>query len=308
MQGAILTNEQYREVATHGSINFPIQYYLDDTLYFHNQTINRHWHPELEFALIQEGKVDYWIGGNKRTLEAGDGVFVNTRVIHGYEAIERALVPNIVFSPEFISGGNHLVFQKFVQPITFSTISGLFLNKKVKWQDEILHSLNKVFELMNSKNMTKELDLQILMSSIWRTLYLHQESCKTLPHSSTSYILQTRLQLMLDFIFKNYERKIHLTDIADAAKVSKSEALRCFKLGADITPVEYLIQYRLSKAKELLLNSEKNVTEIASHVGFENVGYFSRMFKKNYGATPKLLRKTSLQKTVDVLPSNHPHR
>ncbi|MNO39480.1 HTH-type transcriptional activator RhaS [compost metagenome] len=291
MQAAVVTDEQLRELATHGSKPFPIQFYLDDTDNFPNHNVNRHWHDELEFAVIQEGKADYQIGEESVRLRQGDGIFINSKIIHGYESGERAIVPNIVFSPKLISGDNQKVYQKFVQPVLHSSISCLYLSGRIDWQSEILQSLQQIFRLLNSEEETRELDVQINIASIWRILYLHQESCIELPQTAGFQTTQERLRLMLEFIYENYTERIRLADIASAAKVSKSEALRCFKEGADTSPVDYLIQFRLNKARELLQTTENTVTEIAASVGFENIGYFGRMFKKAYSVTPKYLRK-----------------
>lgn len=291
MQSAVVTDERLRELATHGSKQFPIQYYLDDTDNFPNHNVNRHWHDELEFAVIQEGTADYLIGEEIVQLGKGDGIFINSRIIHGYEAGGRAVVPNIVFSPELISGGNQMVYQKFIQPILCSRISCLYLSSQIDWQNEILQSLQQIFHLLNSEEETREIDVQINIASIWRTLYLHQQSCMELPQTAGFLTTQERLRLMLEFIYENYTERIRLADIASAAKVSTSEALRCFKEGADASPVDYLIQFRLNKARELLQTTENTVTEIAATVGFENAGYFGRMFKKAFGVTPKYLRK-----------------
>ncbi|WP_059051145.1 helix-turn-helix transcriptional regulator [Paenibacillus senegalimassiliensis] len=291
MKKTVSTDEQLRELATHGSPQFPIQYYLDDTDEFPHYSINRHWHEELEFAIVQEGKVKYLVGEDTVHLAQGEGIFVNSRVIHGYEAGGRALVPNVVCSPEIISGSHQSVYQKFVYPIIYSHISCLRLSNQIDWQNEILQSLYHVFHLLNAREETKELDVQIELASIWRTLYLHQDDCMRSPQTSGFQTTQARLRMMLEFIYENYMERIRLSDIASAAKVSKSEALRCFKEGLHASPVDYLIGFRLNKARELLQTTEITVTEIASKVGFEEVGYFARMFKKTYGVTPKHVRR-----------------
>lgn len=291
MQSAVATDKQLRELATHGSKPFPIQFYLDDTDNFPNHNVNRHWHDELEFAVIQEGKADYLIGEESVQLCQGDGIFINSKVIHGYEAGERAVVPNIVFASELISGGNQTVYQKFVQPVLYSSISCLSLSNQIDWQSEILQSLHRIFRLLNSEEETRELDVQINLASIWRKLYMNRQACMELPQNAGFQTTQARLRLMLEYIYEHYTEKIRLADIASAAKVSKSEALRCFKEGADTSPVDYLIQFRLNKARELLQTTTNTVTEIAATVGFENVGYFGRMFKKAFGTTPQNLRK-----------------
>ncbi|QQZ61183.1 AraC family transcriptional regulator [Paenibacillus sonchi] len=286
----VVTDEQMKEMATHGSRQFPIEYYVDDTAQFSNHCINRHWHDEVEFAFIQEGHADYWIGEKSVPLSEGDGIFINTRIIHGYKASRRAIVPNIVFSPELVSGGNQTVYQKFVQPLLYSSISCLYLSSRIHWQEEIIRNLQTVFHLLNSGEETKEIDVQIGIASIWRSLYLHRHSCMELPQTPSFLNTQARLRMMLEYIYENYREKLRLLDIASAAKVSKSEALRCFKEGTDTSPVDYLIQFRLNKARELMLTTGNTVSEVAEMTGFETVGYFDRMFKKAFGVTPKHLR------------------
>ena len=96
---------------------------------------------------------------------------------------------------------------------------------------------------------------------------------------------------MLEYLYQNFSGKITLQQIADAANISKNEALRCFRKGMGCSPIEYLIRYRMEKAKELLIATDLTVTEIALSSGFETVSYFDRAFKKAFGTTPKAFRK-----------------
>lgn len=289
----IITDGQLRELAVHGPKKFPIQYYLDDTQDYCNQKINRHWHRECELAVIREGEIDCLIGDENVHVRNGDGIFINAGMIHGFKAENRTVMPNIVFSPELISSGNQTIYEKFIQPIICSQISYLHLAGRIDWQGDILRSLNRIFHFLNSAGETKEIDVQIELAEVWRTLFLHQNDCTILPQTANSHIVQVRLRLMLEFIYENYANRVSLMEIASAANISKSEALRCFKVGADTSPVDYLIQFRLNKARELLVTTEFPITEIAAAAGFENVGYFDRIFKKAFGVTPKYLQKYS---------------
>ncbi|CQR55034.1 AraC family transcriptional regulator [Paenibacillus riograndensis] len=297
----VITNDQLREMTTHGSKNFPIQYYLDDINHYPDRRINCHWHDEIEFAVIQEGEANYQIGDQTVVLHKGEGIFINSGIIHGYEAENHTLVPNIVFSPELIAGGNQTVYQKYIQPIQNSQISYLYLSSRVSWQEDILMSLNHIFSTCNSEDETRELDIQIAITSIWRQVFLHQDSCSSSPHTATYITTQTRLRLMIEYIANHFMEKIRLEDIAFAAKVSKSEALRCFKEGAATSPVDYLIQFRLKQGRKMLLTTKRRVTDIAGTVGFDNVGYFDRLFKKAYGVTPNQLRRHAIEQGLALL-------
>ena len=96
---------------------------------------------------------------------------------------------------------------------------------------------------------------------------------------------------MLQYINSNYSKNIILEDIAKYAQVSKSTALNLFNRFLHTTPINYLINYRLSQAARLLSYTEKKILAIAHETGFENTGYFCRKFKENYHLTPSEYRR-----------------
>ena len=100
------------------------------------------------------------------------------------------------------------------------------------------------------------------------------------------------MKKILAFIQDNYAQKITLTDIADAAHVSKSECCRLFKKVMKQTPVSYLIDYRIQKSIPLLLTKSLNITQIAESVGFGNSSYFSEMFRRVLHCSPSDYQRT----------------
>ena len=95
---------------------------------------------------------------------------------------------------------------------------------------------------------------------------------------------------MVGFIQKNYSAKISLNDIAYAGMVCKSGCCELFKLYVHKTPFNYLNEYRISKGKDLLDNSELNMAEIAAACGFESSSYFADLFHRQYGCSPRQYR------------------
>ena len=89
---------------------------------------------------------------------------------------------------------------------------------------------------------------------------------------------QAKIQTMMQFIQDHYREEITLERIADSASVSKSGALHIFQSGIRISPVAYLIRYRLAVAAELLYTTQKSVSVIAAETGFSSAGYFCRKF------------------------------
>lgn len=77
----------------------------------------------------------------------------------------------------------------------------------------------------------------------------------------------------------HYADELSLKDIVDTGMMSIAQCNRCFNKMLNVTPYEYLIQYRLQKATNLLKDATLNVTEISEIVGFNNVTHFIQVFK-----------------------------
>ena len=103
-----------------------------------------------------------------------------------------------------------------------------------------------------------------------------------------------RMKYMLTFIHKNYSEDISLGDIAKEAFIGEREALRCFARTIGTSPIEYLQKYRIYTAAELLRKSELPVTEICLQAGFNSPSYFSKIFCRMLGMTPREYRKNKL--------------
>lgn len=94
-----------------------------------------------------------------------------------------------------------------------------------------------------------------------------------------------------EFIENNYsDLSLSLQSIATYLKMSPAYVGRIFKQYEQQSVGDYLNDYRLEKARELLIGSDYNVKEIADYLGFSNSSYFITLFKKKYGVTPKEYR------------------
>ncbi len=95
------------------------------------------------------------------------------------------------------------------------------------------------------------------------------------------------------FIQQNYTRSISLEELSKKIGVSKSYLSRIFKADTGISLWDYLNRYRIQKAKELLLLTDELITAIAADVGYEDVGYFGRVFHEVVGCSPRAFRQQS---------------
>ena len=94
----------------------------------------------------------------------------------------------------------------------------------------------------------------------------------------------------MSYITHNYDQDFSLDDLAEHLCLTPSYVSRLFKMEIGRNFKEYLTQYRIKKAKKLLLSSTMKVYEIADQVGFKEQHYFSNVFKKNQGCSPQQYR------------------
>ena len=290
----IITDESLMELTCHGTQDFPLQYYYEDITKYESGSISWHWHNEFEFVFVEEGTVYCFLGSMRITLQEREGIFINSGVIHSFETPGTGIISNIVFSPELIAPAKSRIHDKFIQPFLASDISHIVLSEKVCWHKSVLAGFEHIFCLCEEEVSTREIDILTFLCKIWSAFFQNKAAFTTMAKIGTTSLSQARLKKMVRFIEQNYPNKITLQDIAQSADVSKSEAMRCFKEGMHTPPVDYLNQFRLRRALGLLSATNKTVTEVADHVGFGNVSYFCRMFKRKYGITPKKQQKRTV--------------
>ena len=119
----IITGEDLMETAQHGSTLYPFQFYYEDLSVFDFNCIEWHWHTELEFIYIESGTVTLWIGEDQFHLTEGNGIFINTKVLHRLYSPSKALIPNFVFMPSFIAPCDSLIYQKYILPVSYTHLT-----------------------------------------------------------------------------------------------------------------------------------------------------------------------------------------
>lgn len=103
-----------------------------------------------------------------------------------------------------------------------------------------------------------------------------------------------RIRTMLEYIHEHFSEPVALSDIAKTADIGERECLRCFKRNIQLSPMQYLLKYRVMKGAELLLREpEKSVSQIALRCGFDSPSHFSKMFRRFYDCSPKEHRNTA---------------
>ena len=295
----IKIDENKKETTNHGVYEFPIQIY--ETFLEKNVLgfVNWHWHEEVQFCLVTNGRVDFYVSENKYTLDKGQGIFINSGYLHMAKPLEKESNSYICidFNTKFISSfQGSIIKQKYVDPyIQSNQISSFVLKNDVNWQDSILDKIRKLNRLYYEKNDLYEFDIYITLISMWRDIIsnikINKEKNEVVKSSD-----ENRLKVIFSYIHENYMNKINLEDIANTIHLNKSECCHLFKRNVKCTIFEYIQDYRINKSIDFLKNTNMSISEIAYENGFCTSSYYCEIFKKKTNMTPKEYR--NLNKNV----------
>ena len=100
-----------------------------------------------------------------------------------------------------------------------------------------------------------------------------------------------QIQRAISSIHKDYRLNISIAEYAQNLNMSTCWFIRIFKEYTGLSPHQYIIRTRMSKARELLSSSSYNISEVSAMVGYENPLYFSRLFKKTTGLSPRAYKR-----------------
>jgi AraC family transcriptional regulator len=103
--------------------------------------------------------------------------------------------------------------------------------------------------------------------------------------------VQERLEHVMEYLYTHYTESMGLDQMAAVAGLNKNYFIRLFRSIIGMSPYQYLLEIRIEKAKELLLNTQMSISEIAFIVGFKNPTSFNSSFQKKTGKSPSQFRQ-----------------
>ena len=281
-----------RELIEHGTALFPIAAYHDDMIC---AEVPWHWHDELEAVVVTEGSVVFASDRERITLHTGDGCFINANVLHGAWNVEPGRpcrLHSLVFHPRLVGGSAESVFwQKYLLPIMENrSVQMLALRSGEAGDAKVLASIENAWVACAEEPSGFEFlvrgELSQLLLSVRERLSVGAEkpTAKRLRD-------ERRMKEMLTYIRAHLAETLTVRDVASAASVSESECIRCFRMMIGTAPIRYAKQLRLQRAAELLTETADRIAEIGAACGFQEMSYFSRAFREQYGITPSEYRR-----------------
>lgn len=283
-------NQERKELRPHGTSAFPCAAYWKEYFDTPEQIISWHWHEELEIIYINSGNLELQIPSKIYHLTTGDCMIINSNILHYAAAKPRCDLQSLVFHPMLITGTNDSVFAvKYLHPLLSQTAFDAYLLKKDTDAMKIDHFIN-AFEALVNDTPGFEFTVRENLTSICYFLYLQFEheitKKETIPNQD-----HLRIQKMLDYIHMHFSGSITLSDIAKTAAIGERECLRCFQRTIHLSPIQYLLKYRIMQGANILLeHPSRTISEVAALCGFDSPSNFSKMFKRFYNCTPRQYR------------------
>ena len=291
--------KEYEEKEKHGTAQFPVglhklEYPADTDVMFYV-----HWHQEFEFLVLTEGKVLFTIEDMKYVMNPGDIVFINSNYLHMAKNICGGVCSfyAIDFSYHVLNEDIHSIFsKKFIRPIlndkyVFPEFMPVSEDEGKCWQKDIRNYLHEIGECPEHELEPFELMIRSRILAIWDIL---DKNCvRAQKDNDIESRYSERLEPVISYIKENYAYEITLGELAAILPMSEGQFSRVFKQTMKLSPIQYLMRYRILQSCKLLQDTEKKIGEIANLSGFNNISYFNRVFLNTIGCTPKEYRENS---------------
>lgn len=283
-----------REKVNYNSAQTPVYIHtsrLSDSIYGPNMSAMCHWHEDIEFICILDGYMYYSVNGTEYRLEAGEGVFVNSRQLHYGFSADRSDCGFlcVVLNPLLLCVTPYIE-QQFITALTENRNFPMkLLTPETEWERMLMDLLFQAGRACAEKEPGYELELQSLFNRIWLLLYRNMPSASVTPLNPHSDM--TAMKDMIRYIETHLTSRICLKDLALAGQVCQSRCCSIFRKYLNRTPIEYVTEYRLQEGRRLLSETDLNVTEIAYRTGFSGTSYFSERFRQYYNCSPMEYRK-----------------
>lgn len=275
------------ELSRRGDESFPFEYYYLDPTH-PRYVMPYHWHMDYELVRVIEGTLALGVGNLRLELTEGDCVLVPPGAIHGsqpptgtYECvvfdISRLFAPgsqNLKAIRSFWDAGGE-------DPIT------------VKKGDAAAAETDRFFEAV--RDAKRPISARLLLAT-GALLSVFGEFYGSGTHLPSSHKEKTeRIKKVILYIRQNYTSHISLDDLSAAVGLNREYLCREFKAAIGMSPITFLIDYRIEQSKKTLLAPTGSVTSAALSSGFSDISYYIKKFTELNGCTPHRFRKSRRQ-------------
>lgn len=256
-----------------------------------------HWHQCCEMLYIHEG--NGFVIVNQKTYEMKPGrlFFFQPFQLHKVYASVSEDMPYVrtmmFFDPHYFHRAllpfraRHALFERLWKS---AQAEPLDLEPRIGYLEQVFAMYNDISQA--SRGISDEDDMTMLLLHMMEAAIADggRQKGAAVEVRPFSYV-----ERIMGWIEDHYAEEIHLEDIADQLHLSKFYISRLFQQETGGSLSEYITARRIKQACRLLQNSDHSVERIAEEVGYPNVSYFIRLFKKVIGITPLKYRTAARQ-------------
>ncbi|MNV44142.1 Exoenzyme S synthesis regulatory protein ExsA [compost metagenome] len=283
-----------KEDRVHGDNLFPLAAYWIE-LPSGEQVLDTHWHVEAEFFLLLEGEIQFQVDTDSFPLRAGEAIFIDPGDIHSAYSLnnEPCRFCALVFHPDLLQSAQYdAIQQKVIVPFlerrqTFPRV----LSPDSPWQRELLGLLDGMMKAYAEQKPGCEVFMKASLLMMLSYLAAEERPSNRSRSDDADTTKVSRLKKVIQHIQEHYREPIRIQELAELIPMSEGQFCRFFKSMTRKTPVDYINSYRVRQAADLLRQTERKISDIAFDVGFDNVSYFIKVFRRIMKSTPSEFRK-----------------
>lgn len=150
--------------------------------------------------------------------------------------------------------------------------------------EKFIASVNRIADEIRKERMTENISKKMLVEELLAVL----KKLRSKKTAGSEKVVKEAIR----YIHQNYDKDLSIGEIAERLYTSPSNLMHVFKKHTSATVNDYIIEYRIEKAKELLITNNYKIYEVCSRVGMKDPRHFSQMFKRYTNQTPKEYMKS----------------
>lgn len=269
------TDQEFREHTVFLSEEFPISIYTQNFCYAASDSIPFHWHEEIQVTWVVSGVLETCINGETLQISGNKLLLINKKTLHSSRPVGgdvKTLCIN--FSPDLFDPRiRDLCILPLLETSAFSHALLLLSPEQLKQMKTFLAWKSGSLQYFSVINF---------LSRVFEQILTDNSKPKNSGDTRELHLFHT----MIDFIHANYKEPLTLTQISASANVSKNRCAELFRKYSNLSPVKYLNEYRLYTAKNLIIHTDRSISEISSDTGYNQLSYFIEQFRIAYGLSP----------------------
>lgn len=269
--------------------DFPLYVRKGALRQFERYAAECHWHVDLEFLLVLEGSLDYFVNGRTVHIDAGHAIFVNSRRLHyGFsKRLADCTFIVVVVHPSLLGDSAPAGKRFFHDKFGTETDDLLLLDLQEAWHHDAIALMQRLYVDIHAAEPSF-LRLLATAAALCAEVGEHVQPAARHQVEDQSWMIVRR---MTGHIHQHYGDRLRLDEIAAAGAVSRSRCCKLFGQCVGQTPNDYLTRYRIQKACEMLRDTRRSIGEIADACGFQTASYFAFSFRREIDTTPQEYRR-----------------